>query len=56
LIQGNIERQTVDLQNIRFGKLIAKEKTDKRNNDGRVIWNCLCDCGNWIEADSHSLQ
>lgn len=56
LIQGNIERQTVDLQNIRFGKLIAKEKTDKRNNDGRVIWNCLCDCGNWIEVDSHSLQ
>ena len=56
LIQGNIERQTVDLQNVRFGKLIAKEKTDKRNNDGRVIWNCLCDCGNWIEADSHSLQ
>ena len=36
--------------------MVAKEKTDKRNNDGRVIWKCLCDCGNWCEANTHDLQ
>ena len=56
MIEHNIIRQTLDLTNQRFGKLIAKEKTDKRNNDGRVIWNCLCDCGRWCEANTHDLQ
>ena len=36
--------------------MLAKEKTDKRNADGRVIWKCLCDCGNWCEANTHDLQ
>lgn len=56
LIENNIIRQTLDLTNQRFGKLLAKEKTDKRNADGRVIWKCLCDCGNWCEANTHDLQ
>lgn len=56
MIEHNISRQTLDLTNQRFGKLIAKEKTDKRNNDGRVIWKCLCDCGCWCEANTHDLQ
>lgn len=56
IIQNNIERQTLDLTEQRFGKLIAKEKTNKRTNDGRVIWKCLCDCGNYIEVGTHDLQ
>lgn len=56
LIKENKKRQTVDLTNKRFGKLIALEPTDKRTNDGRVIWKCKCDCGNIIEADTHALQ
>lgn len=56
IINGNIERQTLDLTNKRFGKLIAKEKTDKRTNDGRIIWKCICDCGNEIEVNTHDLQ
>ena len=30
----------------KFGKLLAIKPTDKRNNAGRVIWECKCDCGN----------
>lgn len=56
LVENNISRQTLDLTNQRFGKLIAKEKTNKRTNDGRVIWKCLCDCGNWYETSTHDLQ
>ncbi len=29
----------------RFGKLIALEPTDRRE-DNKVIWKCKCDCGN----------
>ena len=56
LIENNISRQTLDLTNQRFGKLVAKEKTNKRSNDGRIIWNCLCDCGKWREVNTHDLQ
>lgn len=30
----------------KFGKLLAIKPTEKRNNAGRVIWECQCDCGN----------
>lgn len=56
LIKNNIDRQTLDLTNKRFGKLIALEKTNLRSSDGRVIWKCLCDCGQICYVDTHSLQ
>ena len=34
-----------DITGQRFGKLIALEPTDKRE-DGSVVWHCKCDCGN----------
>lgn len=55
LIKNNKQRQSVDLTNQRFGKLIAKKPTSKRTNDGRIIWLCECDCGNTKEASSHDL-
>ena len=30
----------------KFGKLLAIKPTDKRDNAGRMIWECKCDCGN----------
>ena len=56
LIDNNIKRQTVDLTNKHFGKLIALEHTKQRSKDGRVIWKCICDCGNIVYVDTHSLQ
>lgn len=34
-----------DLLNQKFKKLTVIEKTDKRKN-GKIIWKCICDCGN----------
>lgn len=39
----------------KFGKLLVIEKTKKRTNDRKVIWKCLCDCGNIHETDTSSL-
>ena len=34
------------LEGKRFGKLTVLSETDKRNNQGCVLWECFCDCGN----------
>ena len=44
-----------DLTNQRFGKLIALNPTKKRSCNGSVIWNCVCDCGNYKEVASNEL-
>ena len=54
-IDNNKKRQTLDLTNQKFGKIVAIEKTDMRK-DGRVIWKCICDCGNICFYDTHTLQ
>ncbi len=54
-IENNKKRQTLDLTNKQFGKLTAIQPTNKRK-DQRVVWLCKCECGNYIEVDSHSLQ
>lgn len=44
-----------DLTNQRFGKLIVIEPTDKRADNGSVVWLCRCDCGNLAEVSSKRL-
>lgn len=44
-----------DLTNKRFGKLTAVYPTDKRKN-GKIVWHCLCDCGNEIDVSSTYLS
>ena len=34
-----------DLTGRRFGRLIAKSASRKRDQSGNVFWNCLCICG-----------
>lgn len=38
--------KTEDLTGQRFGMLTVISKSEKRTNDNRVKWNCMCDCGN----------
>ena len=45
---------TKDLTGRRFGKLIVLNKTSERQN-GKVIWDCLCDCGNHTKVNSGNL-
>lgn len=48
--------QYVDLLNKKIGRLTVVEKTDKRTERGRVIWKCLCDCGNIVEKSTSDLK
>lgn len=43
------------LKNKRFGKLIALEPTQKRDNSGHILWKCICDCGTECLVSSNSL-
>lgn len=39
----------------RFGKLVVESRTNERQN-GSVVWKCKCDCGNYKNVPTHSLQ
>ena len=45
----------LDLTGRKFGKLTAVCVTDRRNSQGGVIWECVCDCGNKTYAAAHDL-
>ncbi len=45
-----------NIQNQRFGKLIALEPTEQRSlYGGNVIWKCKCDCGKEILVSTNHL-
>lgn len=44
-----------DLTGQRFGKLLVLSPTDKRVDNGSVVWLCKCDCGNIAEVSSRRL-
>ena len=45
-----------DLTGKRFGRLVAIEKTDKRDDNYNQYWLCKCDCGNYKEVTATSLN
>lgn len=47
--ESTAHRSAKNIVNQRFGRLVAKRSTDKRVN-GKVVWLCLCDCGNEVEV------
>jgi hypothetical protein len=46
----------IDLTNKIFNRLTVLKDTGKRNKCGHIIWECLCECGNITEVESHSLK
>lgn len=44
-----------DLKGKRFGKLLVLRETDNRADEGSVVWQCKCDCGNIVEISSKKL-
>lgn len=52
----NKEKDTKDITNQRFGRLVALYPTKKRTSNRRIIWHCLCDCGNYVDVSSDSLK
>lgn len=45
-----------DLTGKKFGMLTVIEKSDKYATDGRPLWKCKCDCGNYKYVGSNSLS
>ena len=44
-----------DLTGERFGKLKALKPSNKRGQNGSIIWECECDCGNICEVSAADL-
>lgn len=46
-----------DISNQRFGRLVALRRvgTEKYNGGSRAVWECVCDCGNVINARGSAL-
>lgn len=44
-----------DLTGLRFGRLIALERTGEKDKNGREKWLCLCDCGNLKATQAYNL-
>ena len=44
----------LDLTNKRFGKLTALVRVEN-NRQGKAVWSCLCDCGNYCIVNTSEL-
>jgi hypothetical protein len=50
------ESHIKDLSDQRFGRLVAKERMEKKQkNNNSAIWICKCDCGNTVEVSASNL-
>lgn len=49
------KRQICDIKGQKFGRLTALEPTEKRQRNS-VVWNCLCDCGEFAEVSVSCLK
>ena len=45
-----------DITGQRFGRLTAIEPTGMRGYGGCLVWRCLCDCGNYVDAPLNQLR
>lgn len=54
-LQKITKHYSKDLTNKRFGRLIALSPTSERKF-GKVVWLCVCDCGNYKKADTLQLH
>ncbi|MCU5048395.1 AP2 domain-containing protein [Bacillus cereus] len=49
------EQQLKNLIGKKFNRLSVVNDSGKRTNDNRVIWSCICECGNNVEVTTYSL-
>lgn len=56
----NKEKMTLykadDLTNQRFGMLTAIKRSERQDSDGRIYWDCICDCGNHVRVIAKDLK
>lgn len=46
----------IDLTGKRFGRLLVTGESPKRDRDGNVYWDCICDCGNETTVRGRGLR
>lgn len=46
----------IDLKGQRFGRLIVLGESNQRTSDGRIMWDCLCSCGNHKTVSGKNLR
>lgn len=54
-IRGARMSRMIDLSNQRFGRLVAIEPAGV-SKKGRMMWKCICDCGNTVIANGQYLR
>ena len=40
----------------KFGRLTVIEELSERNKHGKIVYKCICDCGNTVNASGHLLR
>lgn len=49
--------KAIDITGKRYNRLVAIKPTNKRDkNNGSIIWECICDCGNPKDAAAYLLE
>lgn len=48
--------QFVNLNGLRFNRLVVERKLNERSSNGGVQWECQCDCGGKVVSSSDSLR
>lgn len=46
----------IDLTGQKFGRLTVLCESDKKSNDRKAMWECLCECGNRKVTSSQNLR
>ena len=46
----------IDLTGQRFGKLVVVNEVAERDKNKKVLWSCVCDCGNRLSVISGDLK
>lgn len=49
-------QRLIDLTGKKFGRLVVIKEIKKRSKSGKVLWKCLCDCGNYSVVRSYDLK
>ena len=46
----------IDLTGQRFGRLVVIERAKNRDLSNKIMWHCVCDCGNFVDVITGSLK
>lgn len=46
----------VEMLGMKYGRLEVLKENPTRSNDGRVNWDCICDCGNFTTVSGKHLR